>query len=133
MIRKHIMDAILKDVHQEIDETATSIISQLKSPDIFYPPNIEITNEEKIALSSLDLSEAAQSGLKKLVSSTCAKPLFQLFCMLDGVTDPTGIDEIWTGVRMTERATDDKGDEDFDMLHDEFFETSWLYKDWTKE
>jgi hypothetical protein len=67
------------------------------------------------------------------VSNAACAPIFHFFNKLDGTGDPeTDIGEMWYGVYLIERHPDDENIEYNMMLHDEFFETSWLYKDWTK-
>jgi len=133
IIQKHKLDAILKDLHADIDETSDKVVSELETTDIIYPPNIELNEKEKHALSKLNLSDDAKSGLKKLISNAACVPIFHFFNKLDGTGDPeTDIGEMWYGVYLVEKHPDRDDDGYNMMLHDEFFETSWLYKDWTK-
>lgn len=133
MIKKSILNAILKDVHQNIDISATQVVDKFENTEMAYPPGVELTAEEKAALSLIYLSDFAKSGLKKLIADACSTPLFHLFCQFDGVGDPSiELDEVWLGIRLTQKKIDDEEPEE-EFLHDDFFETSWLYKDWTKE
>ena len=124
MIKKEIRDALFKEIHKAIDESTESV-AQLQTSDLSYPPGVELTPDETTALSSLSLSEPAKSGLRKLVANACSYPLFQFFCLLDGVADPeTDLDDEWLGGTIAE-----KPEEDEVMLHDEFFESYWLWKE----
>ena len=124
MIEKQIRDALFLEIHKAIEESAQSVVSQLQSSGLSYPPGAELTPDEMAALSSLTLSEAAKSGLRKVVADACAYPLFHFFTLLDGVADPeTDLGGVWLGASIAE-----KPEEDEPMLHDELYESYWLYK-----
>ena len=119
MIEKNIRDGLFKEIHKAIAESEESI-GQLDSSGISYPPGVELTPDEAQALSELQLSDSAKSGLKKLVADGCAYPIFHFFSLLDAVTDPeTDLDDVWLGA--TIEAKTDEADEP--MLHDELYET----------
>ena len=118
-------DVLFKEIHKSIDESAESVVSQLQDVALAYPPGVELTPEETTALLNLQLSEAAKSGLRKLLVDACSYPLFHFFSLLDAVADPeTEVNGVWLGATIAE-----KPEEDEPMLHDELFESYWLYKD----
>jgi len=122
---KPILKALLYEMHIAIDESSTHTVDNIKSFDLTYPPGAELTDEESKALASLELSEHAKSGLKKLIKDACAYPPFHLFSLLDGVADPESEElDDWYGLSFTE-----KNEDDDEMLHDEFYESFWDYKD----
>lgn len=125
MIEKTTRDALFKEIHKAIDEATESVVTQLQDADLSYPPGAELNQDESAALSSLELSEPAKSGLRKLVADACSYPLFHFFSLLDGVTSPNAdLGEVWLGAAISE-----KGEEDEPMLHDELYESYWLYKE----
>jgi len=131
MTKKDIQQALFFEMHKEIEQ-ATAVALNWFGPsqqgtNIAYPPGASLTAEEKLALKNLDLSQAAQSALKKLVADTASAPLFRLFTLMDGVADPGSGDLApWPGVDFAEKplGSADEGD----MLHDEFFASFWEYK-----
>ena len=123
MINKDILNALFREIHNAIDESS-EMVAELNT-DLSYPPGIELTSEENEALSALQLSEHAKSGLKKLVADACAYPSFHFFSLLDAVVDPDAeLDDVWLGATI-EPACDETEDEDL-MLHDQFYKTYWL-------
>jgi hypothetical protein len=130
MINKDIRNALFKELHKAIEESSESV-AKLNASDLYYPPGVELTPGEKKALSSLPLSTDAKSGLRKLVADACSYPLFHFFSLLDAVTGPDiELDDVWLGASIELNKDDDFEDEDDDlMLHDQFFEAYWLYKE----
>ncbi len=124
MIDKEIRDVIFIDIHKAIEESAKSVLSPMQNQSLSYPPGNELTKEEMSALSNLKLSDAAKSGIKKLLMDACAYPLFHFFSLLDAVTDPeSDIGDTWLGATIDSKSTEDEP-----MLHDEFYESYWLYQ-----
>ncbi len=125
MIEKTIRDALFKELHKAIDESA-EYVCRLDASGLAYPPGVELSSEESEAITSLQLSDAAKAALRKLVTDACSAPLFHFFSLLDAVADPEAeLDEMWMGA--TIEAKNDEEDEP--MLHDELFGSYWLYKD----
>jgi hypothetical protein len=115
---------VFKEIHKAIDESAESFVSSLKNPKLSYPPDVELSANETDALSTLDFSKPG-SALRKVVADACSYPVFQFFSLMDAVADPeTDLGESWLGATLEEK-TDD---EDEPMLHDELFDSYWLYK-----
>lgn len=124
MIEKRIRDALFKEIHKTINESAESV-ARIDSSGLSYPPGIELTTEEVEALASLGLSDAAKTGLRKLAADACAYPLFHFFSLLDAVADPdTDLGDVWLGATIGKKP---EGDEP--MLHDELYESYWLWEE----
>lgn len=123
MIDKKVREALFWEIHKAIDEASGSVVNELGAAELSYPPGVELTPEENAALAGLRLNDAAQSGLKKLVADACAWPLFHFFSLMDGVADPEAErNEDWRGATIEK-----KGEGDDVMLHDELYETYWVY------
>ena len=119
MTEKNIRDALFNEIHKAIAKSAESV-GQFDASGISYPPSVELTPDEAQALSAIQLSDSAKSGLKKLVADACAYPLFHFFSLLDAASDPDiDFDDVWLGA--TIEAKTDEADEP--MLHDELYET----------
>ena len=116
------LDALFREVHRAIRETAEVTVRQLreKKPELTYPPNAELSADERQALASLALSPAACSGLNKIIADAAAYPLFHLFSLIDGVADPADAPAGWRGVHLGEGMN-----EPDPMLHDELYESYW--------
>jgi hypothetical protein len=125
MIEKTTRDALFKEIHKAINQATESLVTQFQGADLSYPPGVELNQDETVALSSLQLSEPAKSGLRKLVADACSYPVFHFFSLLDGVTDPDAdLGHVWLGATISEKLEEDKP-----MLHDELHESYWLYKE----
>lgn len=120
-MNKSTLDALFREVHRAIRESAQSAVDQLKakSPKLSYPPNVELTAAERDALAALNLSPAMCSALTKVIADAAAYPLFDLFCLIDGVGDPADA-RGWQGVHLGEGMREPEP-----MLHDEFYESYW--------
>ena len=134
MIDRAILTALLTEIHSSIEESATaalqSVGDQNATPRVLYPPNAELTVAEREALQALRLSDAARSGLLKLVKDAAAYPFFHFFSLMDGVADPPQVqngervyEKVWYGVSLVPKV-----EEHAEMLHDEFYESYWAYK-----
>ena len=91
-----------------------------------YPPadaqtdDYVFTPAEASALAQLAASDAAMTGLRKLLREAAFAPLFHLFCLLDGVADPRGWDGgVWLGADLVSP----QADEHRELLHDAFMES----------
>jgi hypothetical protein len=131
MIDAKVLKSLLVEVHHAIAESATTTVDALGDPSarqsVTYPPNEEFTLAEVEALKGLRLSDAARTGLRKVIADAAAYPFFHFFSLLDGVVDPPLIlngeqmfDGVWTGV-----AIRPKSGEHEEMLHDAFYDTYW--------
>jgi hypothetical protein len=133
MISEEIQKVLLTEIHKSIEEAATYTVKVLgnSSQDIAlaYPPNNTLTPEEKTAIQGLVLHDAARSALKKIILDATSVPIFHLFSLMDGVTDPeTEEIEVWPGVAFCPKSGDEETEDDGLMLHDNLFESYWEYK-----
>ena len=123
------MTALMLHVHATIEDharyaaNALAPSGRLSRPS--YPPNGGYTEAEVAALDGLASTPDRVSGLRKLVAEAIASTVFSLFNVIDGTGDPlTSTD--WLGFELVE--LDDDADV-VPMLHDEFFETYWAWRE----
>ncbi len=131
MTREEIQQALFFEMHKEIAEATTVALNWFgvsqHGTDVTYPPGETLTTEERVALKNLELSPAARSALRKVVADTASAPLFRLFSLMDGVSDPElGDLEFWSGVGFADKPS--AADDEETMLHDEFYSSYWEYK-----
>lgn len=90
------------------------LIEMSRSAVLAYPPDGTITEEDAVALESLNLSDAQRSVVERVVAEACHNAFFRFFCLLDAVGDPT-LTRVpnWRGARLT------YGRQEGSMLHDE--------------
>jgi hypothetical protein len=120
-------------LHEDINNVASYVTEFIMSGNFkpTYPPNEELSLEERDALSALKAIPSIESALKKVIRDVASSPLFLLFTYLDGVTEPTD-DESWSGVALIDMPEDEAFDEELsseEMLHDNFFGTYWDWKE----
>jgi hypothetical protein len=118
-------EALMVQVHKEIEDAAVQAVSALSGgkPDLFYPPNAGFTAEEQEALAALPAPSPALAGaLRKVIADAAAKPLFGLFVMLDGVSEPEGVDD-WPVWELTPSR------EDNENFHDEWLDAYWTWRE----
>jgi hypothetical protein len=117
---------LLRELHEKIDAAAAAGLAMVESCGVqpVYPPGVELTDGELAALAALHLPADVRSALKKILRDVAARPLFDLFALVDGVADPGGSEtsEPWLGVSLVERQEGDDA-----MWHDDLFETYWEY------
>jgi hypothetical protein len=80
-------EALMTEVHAAIEEAADEAVAAVGpsgKPDIIYPPDVALTEQERAALAAVEPGTA----LRKLIADAAAKPLFRLFSLLDGLADP---------------------------------------------
>jgi hypothetical protein len=131
---------LLREVHRLIDDAADGTVQKIakiahgdadaRTASLAYPPTdgksdaVGLTDAEVTALSQLARSEAAMSGLRKLLRETASASLFHFFCLLDGVGDPEGWEgDVWLGADLVAP----REDMHREMLHDEFYDRYWEY------
>ncbi len=121
--------ALLLDSHRSIEEAASYAIEEIKKGQItiMYPSHVRLTSEEQKALLKHKNDQTLLMALKKIIVDAASYPVFHLFELMDGVTDPQNYDEYWSGAKFISRSEEDE--EDFD-LHDEFFAT---YDEWKNQ
>jgi hypothetical protein len=126
--------ALLVELHRAIDEAADAALDVIESRgiELVYPPGVKLTAEEIAALAELRVSPAARSALGKVLRNEAAGPLFELFTLVDGVSDPRGWPgpETWLGVVLTPRVADGSDEDEGrpEMWHDQLFESYWEYQ-----
>ena len=125
-------DALLIEAHRLIRDAATKAVEQLghasSNATVTYPPEPVLSNTETRALNALDVSQETRAALQKVVANACATTLFNFLCLIDGVADPELVPvEDWFGLDLVEPSDD----ADRAMLHDDFYEFYWRYKDLT--
>jgi hypothetical protein len=112
--------ALFNELHRSIEQSATVTVEQLMagSPDLSYPPNHGLTAEEEAALATIDKTPAMASALRKLIADSAAAPIFELLCLVEGVTDA----EIPEDVQEADERVKEL------MLHDGFNESYWAWR-----
>ncbi|ALM49584.1 hypothetical protein AMR72_12130 [Flavobacterium psychrophilum] len=110
--------SLMLDIHNSINDYSSTL-----SEDITYPPGSELNDAEKEELHKLSSNDVLKSALKKIIANTAADVVFNIFSVIDGVTDPQGE---WTGVTLVDT---DENHEPEQMLHDTFYETYWDWKE----
>ena len=125
MIDEATQRALFIDLHRDIHDVSAKTVARIPNAinEVIYPPDGQLTLSEKNALRELQLSDAARSGLQKLIAEASSTVVFNLFALIDGVADPsTGKFDPWLGISLAP-----KSEEDEPMLHDEFYESYWSY------
>ncbi len=129
MIDQATRNALFIEIHKSVAEASSWVLETCGKEDPWYPPGEHLLPEERDALANLQLSAHAKSGLRKLIASACILPVCNLFCLLDGVADPeTGDFNPWLGLTLAPASEDEHEDEGL-MLHDELYDSYWLYKE----
>lgn len=120
--------ALILETHSAIENAASFAIEEMRKEhyQISYPFGVRLTLEEQKALAKLCADPNALTALRKILLDAASYPVFQLFEIMDGVSDPQNYDELWHGVKFCPRSEDDGEDLD---LHDEFYAT---YDEWKK-
>lgn len=93
--------AVFLDLHEDIENWSKDLVMPREHFTINFPPNSELSLEERQALSSLNLSANAKSGLKKLFVEHCSILVSHFLSNLDGEGVPSKLkaDE-WIGVNL---------------------------------
>lgn len=125
--------AMLLEMHRVIEETVEHALKKIDHPEdvvVTYPPvaDVTLTQEEKIALEQLELSPELSNALRKMITDAVSFPLFHLFSLVDGVTEPGFYKDLWLGLNISPKTLNDE-ESDSAFLHDEFYRT---YHTWNK-
>jgi hypothetical protein len=124
MVDETTLKALFIEIHKSVHRASEEALNFGSCSDWIYPPDGGLTQQEKDSLKALKLSPDAKSGLHKLIRHACVSPIFDLFCLIDGVGDPeTGNFDPWLGLTLAP-----KPDEYEPMLHDELYESYHDYK-----
>ncbi|MCB2362400.1 hypothetical protein [Clostridium estertheticum] len=120
---------LLRYMHKEINETTQSVVKSILNGNIeeqiTYPPDTRLTDEEIESMRQVKNISSIESALIKIILDACANPIFSLFSVIDGVTDPDDCN--WKGVSILDRVDSDKDVEEF--LHDSFYDSYWDFKE----
>src|SRR3712207_6169073 len=107
MDRDRLRRTLLLEVHRSIDTSVAAALAMLESGDVelVYPPGAELTEPETAALAELRLAEHQRAALEKIFRDLAARPLFDLFSLIDGVADPRDWsgEGPWLGATLIER------------------------------
>jgi hypothetical protein len=103
-----------------------AISDALSKMTLNYPPEAQVlTPPEERALRAMKLTATEQNALRKLIAEACHASMFSFFCLMDAVGHPYVVDcRTWLGARFAARG-------EGPMLHDEFGDLYWQYKDAT--
>ena len=122
--------SLLVSVHQLIEESANHTVNDLENKRINriidYPSNGGFTESEKSELEKLEVNSDLKSALRKVLASNTADVFFSFLNIVDGTADPTIEYGDWQDVMLVD--FDEENDMD-SMLHDDFYETYWDWKE----
>ncbi len=122
------MIAANHQVNVAAKNTASRIIDGSIVENVFYPPSIEFSSEEKAALIEISKIPGIQSALQKVIADSTASAFFHFFNYLDGTGHPNDKFGKWTWATILDHPNGDK-DPYIQMLHDSFYDA---YTDWNK-
>jgi len=121
------------ELHRAIEESADAALAAFENSAMqpVYPPGVQLSRADTLALNGLQLSDASRAAIRKLFVDAAGRPLFHLFSLIDGVADPAQwpTSDPWLGLTVSEK---DEDAEDSEMWHDQFFESYWDYRDATR-
>ena len=122
--------SLLVSVHQLIEESANHTVNDLENKRINriidYPSTGGFTESEKPELEKLEVNSDLKSALRKVLASNTADVFFSFLNIVDGTADPTIEYGDWQDVMLVD--FDEENDMD-SMLHDDFYETYWDWKE----
>lgn len=120
--------AFFNEIHKGIEHIAAKTARELRAGiiELAYPPNAGLSESEQTEITSFPINDDLESALRKIVANAASAPLFDLFCLLDGVADPEAYEGEWVGFELMKPSDDE---EQAEMLHDAFFETYWGWRD----
>jgi len=120
--------ALLVEVHRAIEEAASQAAELLagvsSEPDLAYPPNAGLDATELSSLAQASARPEAVAAIRKVVADAAAAPLFHLFALMDGVTEPDDWQGEWLPVDLSDASEDAPARP---MLHDDLFESYWSW------
>lgn len=108
------LNSLMLEIHNSINRYSNEL-----SEDVTYPPGSGLTEAEKEELKKISNNPVLKSALQKINADTAGAVVFDIFCLIDGVTDPEGE---WTGIKL-EDMDEDEEQESEQMLHDMFYQT----------
>ena len=133
-------EAMFMEMHKLIHD-----YSQI-SDKLTYPPKeavleeLTLTDEEASSLRNENLSPASLTAIEKIVKDNMMGLFFDYMCLVDGVSDPNGIEiennGVWLGLQvkpkhlLSEQELEEEENEEMDlMLHDEVYDSYWDWKE----
>ncbi|WP_282050324.1 hypothetical protein [Maribacter aquivivus] len=121
---------LLVSIHKLIEENASYTVNDLEHKRtnqlINYPSNGGLTELEKSELEKMELNSTLKSALRKVFASNTADVIFSFLNIIDGTSDPTVEFGEWKEVMLVDF---NDGNEMDSMLHDDFYETYWDWKE----
>lgn len=129
-LSKNNMKRLMIEMNRAIDEITESVSKSIVSGNYRtdYPPNGGLTKDEEEVLLKIKVIPNVESTLRKIIADSAAYPLFELFCLIDQVTDLDNSDD-WSGVALVDYNDSFEESDDMD-LHDAFYDNYW---EWLKE
>src|SRR5262245_10324896 len=128
MLSDEARQALLIEIHKSIDTVAQQAASTVgkdgSTPDLAYPPGAQLSEPELDALRMVNVTPSTRSALQKVIADACSAAFFRMFSVMDGVGDP----DTWSGRHWPGISLAPKPEHDEPMLHDDFFESYWLYR-----
>ncbi|MED3878011.1 hypothetical protein [Priestia megaterium] len=131
--RRAMLMEIQKLIHEysQIGDQITSINKELVWQEL------NLTDEEALSLSKENLSPASIKAIEKIVKDNMMGLFHDFMCLVDGVSDPNGIEiengGVWLGLQIKPKhllPAQELEDEDSElMLHDEVYDSYWAWKD----
>jgi hypothetical protein len=129
-IARHV---VFMSLHADIAALCDELLEGMDNDEggVFYPPERPDTPttgfwaRERQLLQELVFQSEGRSAMAKVIADASGRILFQLFTMLDAIGDPVSNESrSWPGMTLRER-----GDDDHEVLHDEFLEAYHDYID----
>ena len=122
--------SLLVSIHQLIEENASNTADELEQKRtnhlINYPSNGGFTELERLELEQLEFNPTLKSALRKIFASNTADTFFSFLNIIDGTIDPTVEYDEWEDVMLVDFNEENEIDS---MLHDDFYETYWDWKE----
>jgi hypothetical protein len=122
------LNKLMVHLHESIRQTADAAIKAIKSDKtgmtLCYPPGVELNDYERNVLSQIRSIEGFEEVLRKIIVDSSSYPLFDLFSIIDGVSDVSNVN--YEFLVIVESSLEERNDRD-EFLHDYFHET---YCDW---
>lgn len=107
-------EIFLNKIRDQIENLSEEFVSRLISE---TPKVIPISDEEIAAFELIKLNpNGFQSLIRRFLEQNSREVVFNIFCIIDGVSDPNN--KNWTGIMLIDK---NKGfDKDIEFIHDDF-------------
>ena len=124
-------ETFLIQLHKTIEEKANANANHIAQGRINqlinYPPNGGLKEMEIKALKQLKGNEDLKSALRKVLASTTADVLFEIFNIIDGTADPDPGIGTWTEIMLVDKP--ENLDKEIEFLHEDFYGSYWDWKE----